>query len=159
MPILDHSDVGLGNGRLDVHFCDVLGDGEQDRGRHGGGHGLSQIHHAGNDDAIDGGGDPAIPEVDAGALDGGLADGDRGFGLGQFGDGFLEVELSGGLFREEDLFAFEVLFFQGGAGPGAGEFSFGLPEDGGIQRGIDFGDDIVLFDARIKIGIEDGNFA
>ena len=88
---LDLPDVGLGNIGGDVHFGEVLDNGEQHRRVHGRVHGLAHVHFARDHDAAHGRGDYAVTEVGLGIVQRASLDGDGGLGLVQRRDGGVVV--------------------------------------------------------------------
>ena len=69
---LDAADVRLVHARLDLHPREVLGDGEEHRSLKARGDGLADVHLAGDDDAVHGGLDRRVVEIDLGLLERGI---------------------------------------------------------------------------------------
>ena len=93
LPDLDHADIGLGHGGVDLHFREVVGDDEKDGRIHRRGDGLAHIDAARNDDAVDRRMDRAMVEIDLRFLEIRLFYLHRRLGLVERGRGVVEIGL------------------------------------------------------------------
>ncbi len=146
------ADVGLGDGELDLHLGEVVGDGEEGGGVEGGGDGLAGIHVADDHDAVDGGVDGGALEVHAGAFDGGLAHLDVGGGLLDLDVVLGELGLGDELGLVELAGALEVEQREGLLGLGRRQVGIGSRK-GALKRGrIDLGEDVARLHPGVKVG-------
>ena len=93
LPFPDLADVGLVHIHVQVHLGQVLRQREEHRGGEGGGHGLSGLDAAGQDDAVDRRTDHRLGQVRLVRLEDGLGLGDRRRGAGRVGLGAGERRL------------------------------------------------------------------
>ena len=90
---LDAADVGLVDVGVDLHLGQVLRDREQRGGLQAGRDGLPHVHGARDDDAVDGGADDRVLEVELGLAQSRLVLADLGDGRQELGLGDLEGRL------------------------------------------------------------------
>ena len=120
---------------------------------------LAQIHLARDDDAVHGGGDFAVAEIGLGALERRLLDGDRGFGLRQFGDGLIQVQLRGGFQRDENFLSLQILALERDISLRAGQLALGLAQGGFIDGRVNFRNELAFFHRRVEVGIQRCDFS
>ena len=141
----DVANVGFGDGADDLHFGEIVGDGEEDGGVEGGGDGLADVDLAGEDDAVDRRVDGAAGEIDFGVFDRGGAGLDLRVGLGELREGLIEVGLGNEAVLLKRGGPFGVELDEAVVGFGVGEFGFGRAEAGLVGGGVDVGDDVAVF--------------
>ena len=66
LPDIDGADIRFGDGGVDLHFRQIIGNRENHRCAQAGSHGLPNVDTSGNDDAVDRRSDGAMLEVDLG---------------------------------------------------------------------------------------------
>ncbi len=160
----------------------ILGDGEELRRRHARGHGLSSLHHPVDDDAVDWRADIGPVEIDAGAVQSGLALGERRLGVVDLRGGSSDVGLGaqlggecgvdgglgGGALGDELLGTGKIelglvqigcgplhaRLLQGDIGLGDGDPRFLLAHRGLKGGGFYAGEDLAPLDRRAEINIE-----
>ena len=159
LTVLHLANVRLGNGGADVHFGNVLRDGEQDRRVHGGIHRLAQIHLPSDHNAIHRRGNFAITKIGLRAFQSRLLDGDGCLGLREFSRGLIQIELGGRFQRHERFLSFQILAFEDHVSLGAGQLAFSLPQGGGVHGGIDLGHQHAFGHRRIVIRIQCNDLA
>jgi hypothetical protein len=86
------ADVGLVDAGVDLHLAEVAGNGEEGRRLEAGGHRLSLVYVAADDDAVDRRADGGALEVDLGRLLDRPLLRHRGLRVGELGPGALEVD-------------------------------------------------------------------
>ena len=146
---LDVPDIRLRNIRVDLHFCQVVGDDKNDRGVQAGGHRLPDIDVAGNDDPVHWRNNSAVVEVRLGQRQRAFLGLHRSLGLVHGGDGLVEARLRRAVFGPQVFGALHLDLRQLERGAGVGEIALRLHHVRLVIRGVDLGDNL----ARRHLGI------
>ena len=148
------ADIGLRHGGLDLHLGEVVRHDKQRRGIHAGGDGLTGIDLSGNDDAIHGGVDGRPAQIHLGAVHVGHPGLNRRFRLEQIDPGLIELGFGNQAALEQLIRPVEVELGQLTCRLGIGKFRFGLAEGALVSGGIDLGQHIAGFHARIEVRLD-----
>ena len=147
----DAADVGLGDGGVDLHFGEVVHEGEQHGSVHASVDGAALVGFAVEDHAVDRGDDGAAGEVELRIFDRGGAGEHRGVRLGELGLGVVEFGLRHEFLTGEFARALGSELQEAIAGLGGLEIGFGLFEALGGRGFVDAGEDVAGFYLGIKV--------
>ena len=147
----DAADVGLGDGGVDLHFREVVYEGEEHGSVHARVDGAALVGLAVEDHAVDRGDDGAAGEVELRIFDRGGAGEHRGVRLGELGLGVVEFGLRHEFLAGEFARALGSELQEAIAGLGGLEIGFGLFEALGGRGFVDAGEDVAGFYLGIKV--------